>query len=194
MTKPTASTPAKKTPAAKAPAGSAKKAPARKQPAGKLAPVEATRPRKPRGPLPPSQNAIRLFRWLETEWDRMGVLPTIWCRQNGIPDPTVLRWQHGTEPDFRSLQRVAAALGRSIIDLLLVGGYISEEEANGHLPQPIVLDAEVAIRKDPRISDVLAEAMLRLWENYEEIEAGIAKRIESKTGGVRGTRSRTSRS
>lgn len=138
----------------------------------------------------PSRHALALYAFLRTEWDRLDVLPTIWCRQHGIPDPTVLRWARGVEPDMRSLRRVAEALGRSLLDVLVAGEYLTPDEAAGHVPTPVMVDARKAVQLDPDVDDVLTEAVLSMMDSYEAILEHAARRIETTTGGKRGAKTR----
>lgn len=159
--------------------------------AAKASAVKAA-PKRDRGPLPPSEHAKQLFTWIQGEADAMGITLTAWCRKMQIPDPTVLRWKKGIEPDFRSLQRVANVMGRSILDVLLAAGYIGPDEAKGHVPQPMLVDARQAIKADPSLSEMLASHLLEIMDRYEEMEAGFSQRAETITkGGRRGVRTRT---
>lgn len=164
------------------------------KPRARKAPAKAPAKKAAKAPAlvaEPSRHALAIYRFLRQEWDRLDVLPTVWCRQHGIPDPTVLRWGRGIEPDFRSLRRVADALGRSVLDVLVAGEYLTPEEANGHIPSPVMIDARKAIELDDSIDEVLTEAMLSMMDQYELIMAHAARRVESTTGGRRGARTRT---
>lgn len=131
-----------------------------------------------------SDQAIALYRFLETEWDAMDIRPTAWCRSVGLADATVLRWRDGVEPDLRSLRRVAEALGRPLLDLLVASGYVTEEEAGGYVVPPRSYDLLEAIQLDQSISDGEREALRQVHDAFAMVGAGKAKKVT-----VRGTRS-----
>ena len=124
-----------------------------------------------------SAQARALFDFILAECNAQQIALTTWCRGAGIPDPTVLRWREGVEPDMRSLRRVAVALDRSLIDILVAGGWITREEANGHVPQIRSYDLSEAIRLDTKISDAEREAHRQLQQAFAMVESGAKKRV-----------------
>jgi hypothetical protein len=131
-----------------------------------------------------SKNAQSLFAFLEEEWDRMGLKPTAWTRKVGIPDATVLRWRDGIEPDMRSLKRIAEALERPLVDVLLAAEYITPDEVSGYVPQPRSYDLLEAIELDPKLSDGEREALRQVHDAFRLVESGQVrkKRVRGRTG------------
>lgn len=136
----------------------------------------------------PSKQASALYAFLEKEWDAMKIAPTRWCREAGIADPTVYRWKHGVEPDMKSIRRVAEALGRPVLDVLVAAGYVSSEEANGHIPGPRSYDLREALRLDENFSPAIREALAQTLDGMLAIEAGTARKVK-----VRAKRGNTTR-
>lgn len=138
-----------------------------------------------------STHALALYSFLQKEWDAMKIAPTTWCRQVGIADPTVYRWRQGVEPDMRSLKRVAEALGRPVLDILVAAEYVTPEEAKGHIATPRSYDVLEAIRLDQSISDNCREAMRQVYDAFALVESGRAKRVrvQARKGNTTSTRS-----
>ena len=127
-----------------------------------------------------SANAKALYAFLEQEWARMGIRPTAWCRKVGLADATVLRWREGIEPDLRSLKRVAEALERPLIDILVGARYVTSEEAGGYVVAPRCCDLLEAIRLDPELSDGEREALRQVHDAFALVEAERAHRTRSR--------------
>jgi transcriptional regulator with XRE-family HTH domain len=117
---------------------------------------------------PASPNAKALYAFLEREWAAMGIRPTAWCRRVGIADATILRWRdEGCEPDVATLKRVAAALERPLIDVLIGAEYITPSDAGGYEVPDRTYDIADAIRLDPRLSDGQREAYRSMYRAFE---------------------------
>lgn len=74
-----------------------------------------------------TNHGIKLTRFLEKEWDALGVTRGGWCRVNGLADSTVLRWSTGTPPTIDNMVLVAEALNRKLVDILYYAGYLDED-------------------------------------------------------------------
>jgi hypothetical protein len=139
---------------------------------------------------PGSKHALALYAFLEKEWAAMKTGPYAWCREVGIADPTVFRWKQGVEPDMRSLRRVAEALGRPVLEILIAVRYVSVAEANGHVvaPPPSYSVLE-ALERDQSISDDVREVLRQVYDSVMAIESGAAKKATvRRKRGVTSTR------
>lgn len=138
-----------------------------------------------------SKHALALYAFLVEEWDAMQIAPTTWCRQVGIADPTVYRWRQGVEPDMRSLRRVAEALGRPIVDILVAANYLQPDEVGGHVAVPRSYDVLEAINLDQAISDQCREALRQVYDAFTLVESGAAKkvRVRARKGTTASSRS-----
>lgn len=117
----------------------------------------------------PSPNALALYRFLQEEWDAMGVRPTAWCRRHGMSDATVLRWREGVEPDMALLKRVATELNRPLYEVLLAAGYITSDDLNGKTVTERTYSVPEALRGDPKLKDVPSgkkELLRQLYDQY----------------------------
>src|SRR4051812_48970834 len=96
-----------------------------------------------------------LTRWLNQIWESEGTNANKWAREHGFSGPTVHRWGVDTDPTtIDMLRKIADALGRPLLDVLVMGEYITADEAAGHdvapiQPPPSVLDA---IERDESLS------------------------------------------
>jgi hypothetical protein len=129
----------------------------------------------------PSKHATALYAFLEKEWAAMKIAPTTWCRQVGIADPTVYRWSQGVEPDMKSIRRVAEALGRPVIDVLVAAGYVSAEEAGGHVPAPRSYSLIDGLNLDTTYSPEIREALRQVLDAMLLVETGAAKKVKVRT-------------
>lgn len=127
-----------------------------------------------------NKNALALYRFLESEWDRLGIRPTAWCRQVRIADATVLRWREGVEPDMRSLRRVAEALERPLIDLLLAAEYVTPEQIDGREITDRSFDLLETIRLDPKLSSAEREALRQVHDAFALVESGAKRKVRVK--------------
>jgi len=110
-----------------------------------------------------SPNARALYAFLEREWAAMDIRPTAWCRKVGLADATIFRWRdEGCEPDMHTLKKVADALERPLIDVLIAAEYIPLDEAGGYEVPDRTYDLLEAIRLDPELSDGEREAHRQL--------------------------------
>lgn len=101
----------------------------------------------------------RLWDFILDECRRQGMAPTGWTRRHHISDATALRWREGVEPSMKSLQQVARASGKTTWQLLLVCGYVDNEDlAEG---SGTVLDA---LRTDRTIPEGLREALRQVHD------------------------------
>lgn len=115
-----------------------------------------------------SKHATKLYAFLQKEWDAMGIAPTTWCRTVGIPDPTVYRWKTGVEPDMKSMRRVAEALERPLVDVLLAAGYVTPAQVGGHIPElRRPHDLREALEKDQSVDAGLREAIRQMLDAFE---------------------------
>jgi hypothetical protein len=122
----------------------------------------------------------RLAEFLASEWASMGITRGTWCRENKIPDSTVMRWARGVEPDMRNLRIVAGALGRPLVDVLLAAGYLHPSDVNGRQVSPPTprQSVEKAIEEDPTLSDAMRELLRSTYNGGRAIESGKAKVVK----------------
>lgn len=119
-----------------------------------------------------------LFAFLQTEWDAMGIGPTAWARRVGLPDATVLRWRdEDVDPDMRTLRRVAEALERPVVDVLLAAGYVTSDELNGYAVPVRTYDIIETIRLDQKLSDPEREALRQVHDAFALVQSGQAKKV-----------------
>lgn len=119
-----------------------------------------------------------LHRFLEQEWAALGVTRGAWCRSNGISDSTMVRWQQGTDPDYRLMRQVADALDRSMLEILIAGKYIRPEEVDGlGVPPRQQVSVSEAIRLDPSLTDEARDALRLLLKAFQAVESGRAKKV-----------------
>lgn len=121
-----------------------------------------------------------MYAFLQQEWDAMGIRPTAWCRKVGMADATVLRWRDGVEPDLRTLRRVAEALGRPLLDLLVAAGYVTSAEAGGYSVPIRSYSLLEAIELDRSISDGEREALRQVHDAFALVEAGRRRKVKVK--------------
>jgi len=116
---------------------------------------------------PPSPNAHALYAWLETEWANMGIKPTAWCRKVGLADATIFRWRdEGCEPDVATLKKVAEALERPLIDILIAANYITPDETGGYKAPERTYDLLETLRLDTGLSPHEREAHRHLHDAF----------------------------
>jgi hypothetical protein len=122
----------------------------------------------------------RLAEFLASEWAAKGITRGTWCRENKIPDSTVMRWARGVEPDMRNLRIVAAALDRPLVDVLLAAGYLSPSDVNGRQVSPPTpwQSVDRAIEEDPTLSDALRQLLRDSLAGGRLIEARKAKAVK----------------
>lgn len=125
----------------------------------------------------PSKEAIALYRWLQTEWDAMDIAPTAWCRKVGFSDATVLRWRDGIEPDLRTLKKLAVALERPLLDVLIKAGYVKRNEVGEYQVPPRTYDLLETIRLDPTLSDGEREALRQVHDAFALVGSGRRRKV-----------------
>jgi transcriptional regulator with XRE-family HTH domain len=95
------------------------------------------------------------------------------ARGTGVPDSVISRWRtSGTVPSIAQLRRLQSALQVSLLELVVVAGHLTAEEADltsYSRPVRIPRDARDAIRHDPALDadlkhllEVQYDAMLLL--------------------------------
>jgi transcriptional regulator with XRE-family HTH domain len=125
-----------------------------------------------------SPYAQALYSFLEREWEAMDIRPSAWCRRVGLADATVLRWREGeSEPDMRTIRRVADALERPVIDLLVAMGYVTRREAGGYEPPARTYDLLETIRLDPKLTDGEREALRQVYDAIRLVNSGKARKV-----------------
>jgi hypothetical protein len=127
-----------------------------------------------------------LYRFLEEEWERRGTTREAWAREAGIPGPTVYRWSKESDPgDNDMLRKIATATGRPLLDIMVIGQYITEDEAAGHeiQPTPEPLSVLDALRLDP---DLSADDKASLQYLYETMKTAASVRVVDTRRGRRG--------
>lgn len=118
-----------------------------------------------------------LAAFLQDEWDKLGTTRGAWCREAKIPDTTVIRWLQGAEPDMRNLRMVVDALpGRTLLDLLIVMGTLTEREAKGRTvaPRPTP-DIDAAIKLDPNLEPLERKALLAFRKAWRDVASGASR-------------------
>nr|QOL00369.1 hypothetical protein [uncultured organism] len=99
--------------------------------------------------------------FLDHELAGLGEAPTGWARRNGITPTNLGKWRDGLDPTLESLEELAIALGRPMVDLLLAAGYITKADVAGRTVTPTPLpNVSDAIERDPQLSNA-ARAILR---------------------------------
>ena len=98
-----------------------------------------------------------------------------------MSDATVLRWRDGdAEPDMRTLRRVAEALGRPLIDVLIAAGYVDPEQAGGYAVPIRSYSLLEAIELDRTISDGEREALRQVHDAFALVQSGQRRRVRVK--------------
>lgn len=103
-----------------------------------------------------------LLTYLEQVWKEEATSGSSWCLKHGIRANTVYRWK-AMEPSMDMMKAVARGLGRSLLDVLIIAGYVSPEEANGHVPAPRPVSVEAAVNNDPRLSEAAKRSVLTVY-------------------------------
>jgi transcriptional regulator with XRE-family HTH domain len=110
-----------------------------------------------------------LYRFLEGEWERQGITRAAWSRAAGLEAATVSRWQDSDPRDIDTFRKLAAATGRPLLDIMVLGEYITEDEAGGHeiQPTPEPLSVLKALSLDQELSDDNKAILERLYETMK---------------------------
>jgi transcriptional regulator with XRE-family HTH domain len=73
---------------------------------------------------------LRLARWLEDQLAAVGENVTDFASRSGINRSVVARWKSGTHrPDIDNARRLAEAVRRPLLEVLVVAEIVTEEEA-----------------------------------------------------------------
>jgi predicted transcriptional regulator len=130
-------------------------------------------------------HGLELWQFLESEWERLGTRPTAWSRQANIPDATMLRWRDGVEPELRNLRRVANALNRPLVEILLAAKYVTPKEVNGQQIMERVYSVPEAIALDPALGPGDRDVLLRVYTALVAADGTTRRPGKKSTGRAR---------
>ena len=125
-----------------------------------------------------------LYRYIERHWLAEGSNRNAWCDAHpGMQAPTLVRWSKGTAPDVVWYRRVADALGKPILDVLVGSGVITEGEANGYAvaePSTSYSSFLDAVARDPELTERERETYPEMRAAFAEIASGQAASVETE--------------
>jgi hypothetical protein len=117
-----------------------------------------------------------LYRHLEAHWHAVGTTQNAWSEANGFHPSTVYRWGQGKQPGLDHMQAVAAALGVTLLDVLLIAGVIDAEDVGRAAPTaPEPTSPEVAIRGDESLNDWQQRHLLDFLASIRDVGAQIER-------------------
>ena len=111
-----------------------------------------------------------------------GLSATALSAAAGVPDSMVSRWRRqGVRPEVAQLRRLAAPLQAELLDLLVVSGHLTEQEALRPAPpaHPGWDDAKKALGADPDVDPDLRELLLVQYEAMRTLTA--SRRIHRRS-------------
>ena len=110
-----------------------------------------------------------LYRYLEQVWKASDTTANAWAWEHGFQPPTVNRWGKETDPDLATLEHLAAALNLRLIDVLLIGEYITNEDVQGrNIPEPAKPSVLVAIQVDESLSEDSKQALAHIYREMQQ--------------------------
>lgn len=100
------------------------------------------------------------------------------CISRGIDYNRAVQWQSGAEPRMGHLQRVAEALGLTLLQVLVIAGFISEDEAGGAGVVPPRPSLDEAIAYDGSLSEDSKDTLRRIVAGLRAVESGEAEQAK----------------
>ncbi|MHB1739690.1 MAG: helix-turn-helix domain-containing protein [Actinomycetes bacterium] len=108
------------------------------------------------------------------------------ARAARIPDSVISRWRSGsTQPSLAQLRRLQRALQAPLVELLVVSGHLTPDEAGLQAPsQPtrVLKDVKDAIRHDPDLPDDLRHLLELQYDAMRAVAAARAQEARASTG------------
>lgn len=118
----------------------------------------------------PSEWGPRLYAHVDAHLRAAGLTVNAWADAHpGVGGPTLSRWRDGVTPRLETMLPVAAALGETILDLLVVAGVVDPDDPRRDAPT-----IEAALRGDPGLSDLERTTMTQILAALRKAELEVS--------------------
>lgn len=100
-------------------------------------------------------------------------------RASGIDQTQISRWLRGLgQPSLDNLRKLAPALRRPMLELVVASGHLTREEARLRdlrpIEEPEAPSVSEAVERDPRLMDMAREHLLRQYEMLAQLSDLVA--------------------
>lgn len=100
---------------------------------------------------------------MQTLWDAEGTTRNAWALTHGMNGATILRWRD-SDPSMETMEQLAQALGRPLIDVLMLAEYVTPDDAGRELPAVLgPQGVQAAIAADTAISEDGKQILLAMY-------------------------------